>query len=121
MNKISQHSSKNSTSSGSTPTPGRMTLDELHQEQLELKEAKKITSGIKPSQRLFGAVSMYSVAVDFGMIISLPLVAGVLIGRYLDTKYNTKYFVIIGILSALTISVVGLTKQIIKLKEKYKK
>ncbi len=104
-----------------TEIPGRMSLEELHKERLELEEAKKATSGVNPNVKLFNAMSMFNVAVDFGLIIALPLVAGVYLGKWLDSRYGTKYMVLIAILVAIFISAVGLYKQINKLSKQIKK
>ena len=106
---------------GTPSMPHRLSIDELHKERLELEEAKKATSGVNPNVKLFNAMSMFSVAGDFGLIIALPLIVAVYLGRWLDTRYGTKYFILVAILFALFISVVGLYKQITKLSKQIKK
>ncbi len=100
--------------------PGRMSLDQLHKEQAELKEAKAV--GVKnPGPKLLNAMSMFSVAIDFALILALPLVGFVLLGRWFDQKYDQKFFVIIGLLLAIMVSSLAIAKQIKKLSELIKK
>ena len=51
-------------------------------------------------------------ATEFGFIIALPLVAFLFLGKYLDNKYQTEYFALIGILLALTLSTTWLYRKI---------
>ncbi len=50
------------------------------------------------------AVKMVDFGLEFAVILILPLVAGVLVGKWLDTKYHHKFYVVIGLLAALFIS-----------------
>ena len=100
--------------------PGRLSLDELHREQEELKAAKKAMGGVNPNLKLFSAMSMFNVGVDFALLIALPLVVAVYLGRWLDTRYSTKHYVLICILAAIFISAVGIYKQVMKLSKQIK-
>ncbi|MBL8030040.1 MAG: AtpZ/AtpI family protein [Candidatus Doudnabacteria bacterium] len=111
---------KENDESDNYPVPGRMSLDQLHKEQAELKEAKAVSQK-NPGPRLLNAMSMFSVAIDFALILSLPLVAFSLLGRWLDNRYNQKFFVIIGLLFAIFVSSVAIAKQINKLSKLIKK
>ena len=53
-----------------------------------------------------------NLGLEFGFIIALPLVALGLLGKYIDQRHHTKYFVLIGILLALTTSSVWFYKRI---------
>jgi hypothetical protein len=102
--------------------PGRISLDELHKQEKDLVEAQKATSGnATASQKVFKAVSLYGVAIDFALIIAIPLIILVWLGKFLDTKYQTNFFVLIGLAVALTVSIVGLKNQIKRLQELMKK
>ena len=51
-------------------------------------------------------------AGEFGFIIALPLLGLTFIGKYLDNKYNSKYFVLIGLVLALFLSTLYLYKRL---------
>ncbi len=102
--------------------PGRISLDELHKQENDLKEAQKATSGnATSSQKIFKAVSLYGVAIDFALIIAIPLIVLVWVGKFLDDKYETKFFILIGLAIALIVSIIGLKNQIKRLQELMKK
>ena len=96
--------------------PGRVNIDKLHEEQLHLKQAQK-ASQIDPKQNVFNAMAMFSTAIDFGVSLALPLLGAVFAGNWLNTKYGSKYFVLILIPIAIAISIFTIYKQINKLKE----
>lgn len=102
--------------------PGRLSLDELHKQEKELLEAKQVSekNGKGPA-RLFNAMSMYSVAMDFALILAIPLIVFIYLGRWADKKYGTSYLVIVGILLAIATSSYGIYKQITKLSNLLKK
>lgn len=103
--------------------PGRVSLEDLHQQESDLKEAQKVTSGnpTTASQKVFKAVSLYGVAIDFALIIAIPLIVLAILGKYLDNRYNTKFFILIGLFIAIIVSVIGIKNQIKKLQELMKK
>jgi len=70
-----------------------------------------------PQQKLMGMLMMEA-GVEFAVLIGGPLILGVLAGKWLDTKYNHNFFVIIGILLGLTISCIAVYKRIFELKKK---
>lgn len=51
-------------------------------------------------------------AGEFGFIIALPLLGLTFIGKYLDNKYNSKYFVLVGLLLAIFLSTLYLYKRL---------
>ncbi len=55
---------------------------------------------------------MMEAGFEFAFLIAVPLVAGVLAGRFFDRKYNHHFFVIIGILLGLTISCISIWQRI---------
>jgi hypothetical protein len=65
----------------------------------------------KEKQKVVGFM-LFEAGIEFALLIALPLIAFILLGRWLDTKWHTHFVVIIGILLALAISVVGITKKI---------
>ena len=64
------------------------------------------------SQKQVNNLKILGFASEFGFIIALPLVAFIFLGKYLDNRANTKYFTLIGVLLALTLSVTWLYKRI---------
>jgi magnesium-transporting ATPase (P-type) len=97
--------------------PGRISIDKLKEEQKELVEAQKASKFEPKSKKLLNAMSMFSIATDFGLIIAVPLIVFTYLGKWLDNKYSQKYFILIAIILAITTSSVGIYKQIKKLKE----
>ena len=97
--------------------PGRISLEQVRKEQKELKEAKDAARMVPKSKKVINAMSMFSIATDFGLIIALPLIVLSYIGKWLDTKYGTKHYILIWLALAISISVMGIYKQIKRLKE----
>lgn len=101
--------------------PNRIPLSEVRKQAEELREARQAFEASNPkSQRLFNAVSMYSVAIDFALMIAIPLIGFVFLGRWADNKFNTKYLVLIGIVLGIATSAIAIGKQIKKLAEQMK-
>jgi F0F1-type ATP synthase assembly protein I len=101
--------------------PGRISLEQVRKEQKELKEAKDAARIMPKSKKVLNAMSMFSIATDFGLIIALPLLVLAYVGKWLDNRYGTKYFILIGLVLAMSISVMGIYKQIKRFKELLKK
>jgi undecaprenyl pyrophosphate phosphatase UppP len=57
----------------------------------------------KSEQKVIG-VLMMEAGVEFAFLIGVPLILGVLAGKWLDNRYNHNFFVIIGILLGLGLS-----------------
>ncbi len=100
--------------------PGRINLDELHREELELKDAQEVTHP-KKSPKLLNAMSMVSVGLDFAVILAAPLIIGIYVGKYIDTRMGTKYWVIVCLLVAMATSAVGIYRQTKRLAKLMKK
>lgn len=101
--------------------PGRIPLSEVKKQVKELKEAKQAFEESNPkSKRIFDAVSMYSVAVDFAFMIAVPLIAFVFLGKWVDAKFETKYFVVVGIVLGIATSAIAIGQQIKKLSKQVK-
>ncbi len=65
----------------------------------------------KDKQKVVGLM-LFEAGMEFAGLIAVPLIGFILLGRWLDHKYNTHFIVIIGILLALTVSVLGIAKKI---------
>jgi len=65
----------------------------------------------KQKQQVVGLM-LFEAGIEFAVLIAAPLIVFILLGKWLDNKYHTHFIVIIGILLALTVSVVGITKKI---------
>jgi hypothetical protein len=46
----------------------------------------------------------YEMATEFAFMIALPIISLVYLGKWLDTRHNTKVFIFIGFFLALAIS-----------------
>lgn len=55
---------------------------------------------------------LVELGIEFALIIALPLIAFIYGGKWLDQKYNTKLFVVAGILLALALSCYMIYKKI---------
>lgn len=58
---------------------------------------------------------LVSAATDFAVSIAVPLLVFIYLGRWLDRKFDTKLFVVAGILLALALSSYAIYKHIKKL------
>jgi len=63
---------------------------------------------------------VYESAMEFGLLIALPLIVFVYLGKWLDARYHTKFLVLIGLFLALTISIVGIAKRIKEIRKRLK-
>jgi len=55
---------------------------------------------------------MLEAGMEFALLIAVPLIGFLLLGKWLDAKYHHKYFIIIGILLGITISAMSVWKRI---------
>ncbi len=60
---------------------------------------------------------LMSIGLDFALYLAIPLFAFIYVGKWLDRKYNHKFFVIIGILLALSLSFYLIYKKIKAVKD----
>ena len=65
----------------------------------------------KDKQKVVG-VLMLEAGTEFAFLIAVPLIAGLLIGKWLDRKTNHHFFVIIGILLGITITCIAVYQRI---------
>lgn len=75
------------------------------------EEKKSDKPSKNPEQKLAGAL-MLEAGIEFAFLIGGPLIAGVWAGQWLDNKFHHNFFIIIGIFTGLTISVVAISKRI---------
>jgi hypothetical protein len=100
--------------------PGRLSLEDLKREEEELKQAQDLMHK-KGSPKLLNAMSMLTVGIDFALTIAIPLIIAVYFGKKLDGKFGTNYIVIIGLILAIIVSSISISKQIKKLSKLVKK
>ncbi len=81
------------------------------------------SSSQSPNKKLQKTPMMqfWAIAGDFAFLIAVPLLIFIYLGKWLDGKYNTNYFVIIGILAALLMSSVSIYKRIKTIAERLKR
>jgi hypothetical protein len=60
---------------------------------------------------------LMGIGLDFALYLAIPLFAFIFAGKWLDTKYNRHFFVIIGLLVALTLSWYLIYKKIKEVKD----
>lgn len=58
---------------------------------------------------------LVGIAGEFGYLIAVPLLVGVLVGKWFDQKYDTHFFVLVGLLLALVISSFAIYKAVRRL------
>lgn len=73
---------------------------------------KEQTHTQKKEPRKIVKLALFEAGIEFAFLIAAPLLGGVFLGQWLDGKYGTKYFVIIGILSAIAVSGFAIFKKI---------
>jgi len=56
------------------------------------------------SKKAISYYPLFELGIEFAFILALPLIGGVYLGKWLDSKYGTKFIVVIGILLALGLS-----------------
>jgi hypothetical protein len=64
---------------------------------------EKPQSDPKDTKKLFG-VLMLETGFEFLFLIGVPLIGFILLGRWLDNKFNHHFFVLVGILLAIPLS-----------------
>jgi hypothetical protein len=98
-------------------TPPDMEKLKVEQERLEkFKNSDHVAP--KKTGKLFGAVSMYGVAVDFGLAIFVPLIICIYLAKFLANKTGDVWYFPVGIFIAISVSSVTIYRQVINLKKK---
>lgn len=101
------------------PTDFPVDLAKLKEEEERLKAFQGANhASPKATGKMFRAVSLYGVAVDFGIALLLPLLAGVYGGKWLAARTGDTGYVIGGIVLALCVSAISIYRQILNLKRK---
>ncbi len=70
---------------------------------------------VKNSAEHLMKYALVDAGISFAVIIALPLVAFIYVGKWLDQKYNHHFFVLIGILVALFVSSLGVYRKILEI------
>ena len=68
---------------------------------------KKVNNGQKIAK-----IALLDAGVEFAFLIGVPLIGAILLGKWLNNRYNQKYFIIITILLALAITCVSIYRRI---------
>ncbi len=58
------------------------------------------------------SVLMMEAGIEFAVLIGGPLIAGVYAGKWLDSKLHHNFFVIIGILAGLGVTIFAIYKRV---------
>ncbi len=69
------------------------------------------------SKKALATKLLLEAATEFAVIIGLPLYGFIKLGKYLDSRYDQRFFTILGILLALFISGYAIYKRIITIKK----
>lgn len=65
-----------------------------------------------PDKRKLVGVLMMEAGFEFAFLIAVPLIAGIFAGKWLDSKYQHHFFVIIGILLGIAVSCIAVHSRI---------
>lgn len=95
-------------------------IERLEEERRRLEDFKKIEQPLSSSSqtKMFKAVSLYGVAIDFALAIIIPLVALLFLGQWVAKKTGAEWVIIVFLFLAITVSSFSIYKQIINLKKK---
>ena len=85
-----------------------------------MKNGSEIKEKESNRDDLITSSKMFSFAVDFAFMIAVPLLAFIYLGKWIDSRYGTKYFVIVGILLALALSVFMIYRKLKEIKNTLK-
>ncbi len=73
----------------------------------------------KDPKKIVGLL-MFEAGTEFAFLIAVPLIAGILAGKWLDNKYHHHFFVIIGLLAGIGITGFTIYKRILDYKKMLK-
>ncbi|MCL5008844.1 MAG: hypothetical protein M1400_00695 [Patescibacteria group bacterium] len=96
-------------------------LERLRKSAAELKTAQQAMAPKTEGAGFLGAAYMLNVAIEFAVILAVPLIAAALLGRWLAAKYHTQTYSLLLILGALLFSGIGIALDIKKLSKRIKK
>ena len=63
---------------------------------------------------------LLELALEFALMLALPLIGGVYLGKWLDLRYHTKFWVIVCLLGALAFSALMIGKKINQVRKSLK-
>ncbi len=66
-------------------------------------------------------MNAFGFASEFGFVIALPIIGLGLLGKWMDSRYGTKYFVLVGILLAIFVTTVWIARRLKGIMEDLKK
>jgi hypothetical protein len=78
-----------------------MTDHDNTNKDLRSEEKKQIT-----------AMKAFVFVCELGFVIAVPILAFGFIGKWLDARYHTRYWTLLGILLAITVSAVFITRRL---------
>ncbi len=88
----------------------------------EKEKEQEIKARPEPSERYRASKAaiwsqLMEIGLDFALYLAIPLFAFIYAGKWLDAKYNHKFFVIIGIFLALGLSSYLIYKKVKSVKD----
>lgn len=95
-------------------------LERLRQNAADLKNAQTQLAPKTKDQGMLGAAFMLSTAVEFAIILAVPLIGAVFLGRWLTAKYHSPAYSVFALLAALALSAAAIALDIKKLSKKIK-
>ncbi len=96
-------------------------LEKIKTEQKRLLEFQSSDhASKKKTDGMFGAVSLYMVAMEFFVLIVVPLGLFLWLGLKLQAKWGQDWPVLVAIFLALAVSSMSIYKHIVRLKKKLK-
>lgn len=66
----------------------------------------------QPSKQRLVGLLMLEAGTEFAFLIAVPLIAGILAGKWLDSKYHHHFFIIIGMLLGIAITWIAIASRI---------
>lgn len=66
----------------------------------------------EPDKRKVVGILLMEAGFEFAFLIAVPLIVGIWGGKWLDAKYNHRFFVVIGILLGIAVSCIAIYSRI---------
>lgn len=83
---------------------------------MEENEEQKENKGEKAKKAVLGYM-LFELGAQFAVIMAIPLLGFIYLGKWLESKYHSKLFVVTGILLALALSSYLIYKKIDEVKK----
>ena len=96
-------------------------LERLRKNEADLKAAQQAMAPKTEGSSFMGAAYMLNVAIEFAVILAVPLIVAALVGRWLAAKYHTQTYSLLLPFAALLFSGIGIALDIKKLSKRIKK